>query len=63
MVRINKVSLICDIDKIMVEYFTTKESLKASILSKLVKKESPYILVSCKAAPSNMLNKKNRAIL
>ena len=48
----------------IVEYLTTKESGPYwGINLKSSKKESPYIFVSCKAAPKNMENIKNKAIL
>jgi len=63
MVRINNVSLICEIDIMMVEYFTAKESAYCGADLKPSKKESPYILVNCRAAPRNKLKIKNKAVL
>src|SRR5436190_7808666 len=63
-VKINTVSDICEIDIIMVEYFTTKESGPyAGIFLKSSKNVSPYIFVNCNAAPNNIENKKNSAVL
>src|SRR6266496_5520812 len=63
MVRINRVSDICEIDKMIVEYFTTNEFVNFGILLKSLRKESPYIFVNCKAAPNIMEKIKNKAIL
>ena len=62
MVRMNKVSDIWEIDIMMVEYFTTNESAYSGNRLKSSRKESPYMLVSCSAAPKNMEKIKNRAI-
>ena len=62
-VSINSVSEICEIDMMMVEYFTTNESAYSGILLKSSKNASPYILVSCSAPPNNMEKIKNKAIL
>ena len=59
MASINKVSDICDIDIIIVEYFTTKESEYSGIFSKSERKTSPYILVNCNAPPKNIEKMKN----
>ena len=63
MANINNVSETWERDKIIVEYLTTELSLYAGLLIKSDKKVSPYILVSCNAAPNNMEKKKNNAIL
>ena len=59
----NKVSDICEIDNIIVEYFTTNELVYAGFPAKPLKKDSPYIFVNCNAAPSNIEKIKNKAIL
>ena len=62
-VRMNSVSEIWEMDMIMVEYFITNESAYFGIFLKSSRKVSPYILVSCKAAPKNIEKIKNNAIL
>ena len=44
--KINTVSEICEIDIIIVEYFTTNESLNSEIFAKSERKVSPYIFVN-----------------
>src|ERR1044072_9000003 len=61
--RINNVSEICEIDMMMVEYFTTNESAYAGTFEKFERNLSPYMLVNCRAAPKSMENTKNSAIL
>ena len=63
MAKMNKVSEICEIDMMIVEYFTTNESAYSGTFANSDKYTSPYILVSCNAAPKNIENKKNNAIL
>src|SRR4026208_627096 len=63
MVRMNSVSDICEIERMIVEYFTTNESLYSGTDSKPLRNESPYIFVNWSAAPSIIENKKNSAIL
>src|SRR5687767_14845837 len=63
-VRMNTVSEICEIDMIMVEFLTTNDSGPYSgTFLKSSRKVSPYIFVSCKAAPRNIEKIKNKAIL
>ena len=63
-VKIKSVSDICEMDMMMVEYFTTKDSGPYSgLFLKSSRNVSPYMLVNCKAAPSNMEKRKNKAIL
>src|SRR5690606_25274707 len=50
-------------DIIIVEYRTTKLSSYCGFFSKSERKVSPYILVSCNAAPRNIEKRKNTAIL
>src|SRR5688572_22841290 len=62
--KMNSVSEIWEIDKMIVERFTTKESGPYSgIFLKSSRKVSPYIFVNCKAAPRNIEKIKNKAIL
>ena len=61
--RMKRVSDICEIDIISVEYFTTTELANSGIVEKSDKKVSPYILVNCKAPPKNIEKIKNNAIL
>src|SRR5688572_15643149 len=61
MVKMNSVSDIWEIDIIIVEYFTTKDSGPYSgTFLKSSKKVSPYIFVSCKAAPKSIEKIKNK---
>src|SRR5690606_23126500 len=62
MARMKRVSEICEMEMIMVEYCTTAESLYASTEPKSFRKVSPYIFVSCSAAPRNIEKTKKRAI-
>src|SRR5690606_38038497 len=62
MARMKRVSEICEMEMIMVEYCTTAESLYASTEPKSFRKVSPYIFVSCSAEPRNIENTKNSAI-
>src|SRR5688572_8425478 len=62
-VRIKTVSDICDIDMMIVEYFTTKESGPYSgTFLKSSRNVSPYIFVNCNAAPRSIEKIKNKAI-
>ena len=61
--RMNNVSDIWEIDNMMVDRFTTNESAYSGTFTKPERKESPYILVNCKAAPNIMEKIKNNAIL
>src|SRR6185436_15979221 len=63
MVRINTVSAIWEMDMMMVEYFITNEFAYSGTFLKSSRKVSPYMFVSCKAAPSSMEKKKNKATL
>src|SRR5512133_1622953 len=62
-VRMKRVSDICDIDIMIAGYLTATRSLYAGIFAKSWRNVSPYALVSCNEAPSNMAKMKNRAIL
>ena len=61
--NMNHVSDIWEIDKMIVEYFITKESAYFGTFAKSDKNTSPYIFVNCNAAPKNMEKRKNKAIL
>src|SRR6185503_365479 len=62
--KMNNVSDIWEIDKMIVEYLTTKESGPYSgIFLKSSRNVSPYMFVNCNAAPKNIEKIKNKAIL
>ena len=63
MVRMNSVSEIWEMDMMMAGYLTASKSWNAGIFAKSCKKVSPYALVNCREAPSNMAKMKKTAIL